>query len=89
MVICLVSAIREIWGNGTIWGYPCEGIVPVSGMLLPFSGFILLGFLASPLHKLRDRLISMDTSADTADFGYGDTERYRADAAEWTGGKAE
>ena len=60
-VICVIGAVREIWGNGTLWNYPVEFIQnPVSGILLPFSGFILVGFLAALLHKLKNYLIPMD-----------------------------
>lgn len=58
LVVCGVSALREIFGNRTIWDLPF-GIYPIkiSGVALPFFGFILLGFLGALLRSI-DRGIS-------------------------------
>ncbi len=76
-VICIVGAAREIWGNGTIWENQLSlATSPVTGILLPFSGFIITGFLAALLHKYRNHLIPMDkeyhlkSSDSVQSFGY-------------------
>ena len=76
-VICLVGAVREIWGNGTLWNQPVPFVQnPIAGILLPFSGFILVGFLAALLHKFKNYLIPMDKDGGldsfdgTKPFGY-------------------
>ena len=54
-VICLVGAVREILGNGTMLGVPVlDWKIP--GLLFPFAGFILIGFLAAVMQKLRNAL---------------------------------
>jgi electron transport complex protein RnfE len=52
VVMCLVSAIREIVGNGTIWGMQIGNFKGNISFLLPFMGFILLGFLAAAARKI-------------------------------------
>ena len=76
-VICAICIVRELWGNGTLWDIPVGlGITPVAGILLPFTGFILLGFFAAILHKYKSTAVSMDKdgfldlSAETQEFGY-------------------
>ncbi len=46
-VACVIGAVREYMGNGTVWGITTENNLPISGILLPFSGFILLGLFAA------------------------------------------
>ena len=76
-VICVVGAVREIWGNGTLWENQLDFVKnPIMGILLPFFGFIIVGFLAALLHKYRNYLIPMDKdgildlSDGTQPFGY-------------------
>jgi electron transport complex protein RnfE len=46
-ILCAVSAVREILGNGTIWGVSLfgGGYPPALIMLMPAGGFLTLGFL--------------------------------------------
>ena len=46
-VMCLVSAIREIFGKGTLWDMPIGSFEGNVSFLLPFTGFIIVGFLAA------------------------------------------
>lgn len=48
-VLIIVGIIREILGNGTIWGVPVLPITPAAGMLMPMGGFVVLAFLAALL----------------------------------------
>ncbi len=48
-VVCLLSLVRELFGSGSLWGSPVEFItIKVQGLLVPFSGFILLAFWPLP-----------------------------------------
>ncbi len=48
LALFLIAFFRELFGTGSIWGYPVE-LVPVklSGLLMPFAGFFVLGFLGA------------------------------------------
>lgn len=68
-VIAVVGAVRELWGAGTLWGNPMSfAQYPVTGILLPFAGFVLVGFLAALLHKYRNYLTGSESEPE--EFGY-------------------
>lgn len=50
-VLLLVGALRELFGNGTLWGRAVlpQAMPRMSAMLLPFGGFLMLGLLAAVL----------------------------------------
>lgn len=52
LVMCIVSLIREVIGKGTIWDKPILNITGNISFLLPFMGFIIVGFLAAGVKKL-------------------------------------
>lgn len=52
LVMCIVSLIREVIGKGTIWDKPVLNITGNVSFLLPFMGFIIVGFLAAGVKKL-------------------------------------
>jgi len=55
-VILLMSAVREVIGHKTIFSYPIGFITTgIPGFLLPFAGFIFLGFLAAIFNKVNMR----------------------------------
>ena len=62
-VMCLVSAVREIVGNGTIWDIPIGNIKGNISFLLPFMGFILLGFFAAAARKIANITIKTKEEA--------------------------
>lgn len=41
----VVSAVREYFGNATLWGVAMPSAFKISGLLVPFSGFIVAGIL--------------------------------------------
>lgn len=44
--LCILGGIREILGNGTIFGFSLfGGVAPLSIMALPAGGFLTLGFV--------------------------------------------
>lgn len=56
IVIMLVGIFREFLGSGMLWGEPVEGMISVPAVLLPFSGFIIVGFFAAFVKMIRIRL---------------------------------
>ena len=49
LVICLISALREIAVSGTLWEKPLALAATLPEAASPFAAFILLGFLAALL----------------------------------------
>lgn len=45
--LCIVATVREIIGNGSIWGFKLFGeeFMPATMMVLPFGGFLTLGIV--------------------------------------------
>ena len=62
LVICIISAlreiaaIREVMAYGTLWAQPVGTTVTLPEMAAPFSAFILLAFLAASLQWTRQRI---------------------------------
>ncbi len=53
IVICAVSALREVLAQGTLWGEPIEISVRFSAAALPAVGFMMLAFMAAALQWLK------------------------------------
>jgi len=55
IVLCVVATIREMLGDGKLWGYPIMGQAydPMLLMILPAGGFFVLGLLMGAL-KMKD-----------------------------------
>lgn len=51
-VLLLVGTAREILGSGTIYSIDLHLPVQLSGLLMPFGGLLLLGFLAAAVKAL-------------------------------------
>lgn len=68
VVICLVGFIREILGNATLWGEPLPWGNKASALMLPFGGFVLVGFLSAGLQKLR-LILEGEPEAEMANKG--------------------
>ena len=55
--VCIVGALRELLGKATLMGKPVENFpFTAPALLLPFAGFLLVGFLAAAVQKLRNYL---------------------------------
>lgn len=52
-----LSFLREYFGNGTLWGITVPMPFKLSGISIPFSGFILLGFLMACVKFFNHNLI--------------------------------
>lgn len=55
IVICLVGALRELFGSATLWGREVGSFQTAPALLLPFSGFLLIGMLAALVNWLKAR----------------------------------
>ena len=51
-IIFIVGTVREVLGSGTFYGNSLNLPVQLSGMVLPFGGFLLLGFIAAFAKKI-------------------------------------
>lgn len=58
LVICVVSTLRELAINGTIWGKPVGYEARFPEAAYPFAAFILLGFMAAILQQIKKRYLS-------------------------------
>ena len=56
LVICLISALREMAISDTLWDVPLGYTVDLPEAASPFAAFILLGFLAATLQWTRQRI---------------------------------
>lgn len=52
VVVLVVGFLRELLGSGSVFGVPVASMPKSSGILMPFGGFIVLGFLAALLKTL-------------------------------------
>ena len=57
-IMLMVSLIREVFGNATVWGLPLPLATKMSGMQIPFFGFILTGFLLAFLRIGNKQLVA-------------------------------
>ena len=55
LALSIISAIREILGNGTILGFPVGISAPATIMLLPPGGFLTLGILLGIINLFKNR----------------------------------
>lgn len=55
-VIMLTGIIREFLGAGSFLGKPVQDVIKAQAVFLPFSGFIIVGFLAAILKRIRIKL---------------------------------
>ncbi|MCR4925807.1 MAG: hypothetical protein K5917_05920 [Clostridiales bacterium] len=60
-VLLIVGFIREAFGNSTVFGIYVDFLPRANGMLMPFAGFIIIGFLSALLNWIikRTKLESM------------------------------
>lgn len=56
LVLCAVSALREIAAFGTIWDVPLHTQLVLPEAAFPFAAFLLLGFMAAFLQWLKSCL---------------------------------
>ena len=57
LVAAFLSALREFLGSGSLWGVPLTAPNRIRGLVLPFSGFILIGFLSALFRRVDSIII--------------------------------
>ena len=55
VALSLISAVREILGNGTIWGVSVGISNPATIMILPPGGFLTLGIILGIINAIRNK----------------------------------
>ena len=53
IVICVVSALREITSYGKLWNIPLNSAFKLPEAALPYAAFLLLGFMAAFLQWIK------------------------------------
>lgn len=56
VVICTVSAVRELLAYGTLWEFSLLPTPPLPAASSPFFAFLMLGFLAALMQFIREML---------------------------------
>jgi len=64
LMMFAVALPREYFGSGTIWGAPVPIVFRLPGVLIPFFGFIYVGFFLAVLRSISKRLTYMAVLAD-------------------------
>lgn len=54
--LCVIGAIRELSGTGSLFGYDLLGFKPLLVMVLPAGGFFVIGFIMAALNYIEYRL---------------------------------
>lgn len=57
LVMLVVSLFREYFSSGMLWGIPVPSPFFISGLALPFSGFLFTGFLLAISRRASKRLL--------------------------------
>lgn len=70
LAIVLVGLIREILGSGTVFGVTVNGWFTAPAVLMPFSGFIIVGLLAAVSKRIRMYLEKPNTQKKRGRAGH-------------------
>ena len=73
VVMLIISLIREILAYGTVCGRVMDADILISGVGMPFGGFILLGIMCGIYRKLRSVFSADDTRSDGGDESVSDS----------------
>lgn len=76
IVLLIVGFIREIIGNGTIWGVEIPGITPAAAFLMPMGGFVIIAYLAA-LVRVYFRKLDPEFADEIAVNSRATTKRHR------------
>ena len=58
LAMFLISLVREYFGSGSLWGNPVPHLLRMDGLLVPFFGFLLVGFLLAGARFLNKKLLA-------------------------------
>lgn len=88
IVLVLLGFVRELLGSGAILGHTISSLPEIPGMLMPFGGFLLLGFMAAAVkgvyhfrHRGEDELATPIAHVDEDDVSVVEplVRRFRKD----------
>lgn len=88
IVLVLLGFVRELLGSGAILGHTISSLPEIPGMLMPFGGFLLLGFMAAAVkgiyhfrHRWGDELATPIAHVDEDDVSVVEplVRRFRKD----------
>lgn len=68
VVAILTGIIREFLGAGTVFGIDTGAKINLTGMLMPFGGFLVLGFLAAALSRNLNKIYEGRKSENSFDM---------------------
>jgi electron transport complex protein RnfE len=54
--LCLIGAIRELFGSGTLYGIDVLGVKPLLVMILPAGGFFVIGFIMAAFNWIEYKI---------------------------------
>ena len=60
----VTSLLREYFGSGSLWGLLVPHLIRIDGMLVPFFGFILVGFLLAGMRLANKKLLAFAIDED-------------------------
>lgn len=66
-VLFIVGFIRELLGKGAVFGYQIPNFPAISGLLMPFGGFIIIGFMAAMLKWVTARRYGYEATETAVD----------------------
>lgn len=64
LLMFLFGTVREIFGNATFWGIPIKKGIKIRGLLMPFSGLILMGFFMAAGRFITKKLADIRTMGE-------------------------
>ena len=59
LALCLIAALREYFGSGTLWGISMQLPFQLSGLQIAFSGFILTAFFTALFRFIKRFLLCL------------------------------
>lgn len=59
LTMLLISLFREYFASGTLWGIPLPVSLRISGLAMPFGGFIFMAFLLAGLKQLNKLMLAL------------------------------
>lgn len=62
LTMLVISTLREYFANGTLWGIAVPMPFKLSGLALPFAGFIIIGFLLAFVKFINKKLLAFSIS---------------------------
>lgn len=62
MIMILVAFLRELFGSGTLWGVAVTLPIKLGGLQIPFSGFIMMGFLLAFAKFFNKKMLALTIS---------------------------